>query len=151
MASVMLRIILGAVYVAMAAGQVASWPQMPRILGAYDVAPAWVLPWLAAVLIGAEVLAGAWMLVRPRSSALTPVWVYTSVALVWAALGVEAYARGLAVDNCGCFGLYLQQRLTWFTLAQDGLLLVYAAIMIRGGLRIRVAATDKPIKEMTRR
>jgi hypothetical protein len=133
----MLRIILGAVYVAMAAGQLASWPAMPRILGAYGAAPAGVLPWLAAMLIAAELLAGVWLPGWPRSRALTPVWVYTGVALMWTTLGVQAYARGLAVGNCGCFGRYLSQRLTWFTIAQDGLLLVYAAIMIRGGLRAR--------------
>lgn len=149
-----LRIVLGAVYVAMGAGQLASWPSMRRILSAYQAVPAGVLPWLAAVLIVAELLAGVWLLARPRSRALTPVWVYTGVAMLWAALGVRAYARRLAVDNCGCFGVYLTQRLTWFTLAQDGLLLVYATIMIRGGLRARhtrsAAATGTPMKEMTR-
>jgi hypothetical protein len=132
-----LRIILGALYVGMAAGQLASWPAMPGILRAYDVAPAGMLPWLAAVLIAAELLTGAWLLFRPRSRALTPVWVYTAVALIWAVLGAQAIARGLAVHNCGCFGRYLSQRLSWFTLAQDGLLLVYAAIMIRGAVRAR--------------
>jgi hypothetical protein len=153
-AGMLLRTILGALYVAMAAGQLASWAAMPRILGAYDAAPAGVLPWLAAVLIVAELLAGVWLLARPRSRALAPVWVYTTVAAAWMALGVQAYARGLAVDNCGCFGRYLSQRLTWFTLAQDGLLLVYAAVMIRGGLRARrtraAAGTGTPTKEMTR-
>jgi Methylamine utilisation protein MauE len=130
-----LRIILGALYVAMAAGQLASWPSMPRILGAYDAVPAVVAPWLAAGIIAAELLTGAWFLLRPRSPALTPVWAYTAVALVWTALGVQALARGLTVDNCGCFGLYLTQRLSWFTLAQDGLLLGYAAVLVRSGLR----------------
>jgi Methylamine utilisation protein MauE len=149
-----LRIVLGALYVAMAAGQLASWPAMPGILGAYDASPAGVLPWLAAVLIAAELLAGAWLLIRPRSRALTPVGVYTAVALFWAVLGAQAFARGLAVHNCGCFGRYLGQQLSWFTLAQDGLLLLYAAIMLRGGLRARrtrvAALTGKPTKEMTR-
>ena len=47
----------------------------------------------------------------------------------------RAYLRGLAVDNCGCFGLYLSQRLSWFVLLQDALLLVYAALMIRSARR----------------
>jgi uncharacterized protein (DUF427 family) len=147
---VVLRIVLGALYVGMAAGQLASWPAMPGILNAYDAAPAGVLPWLAAVLIAAELLAGAWLLLRPRSRAMTPVWVYTAVALIWAVLGAQASARGLAVHNCGCFGRYLGQRLSWFTLAQDGLLLVYAAIMVRGGLRARrsrIGAGDRGTDE----
>jgi hypothetical protein len=136
-----LRIILGAVYLAMAAGQLASWPSMPEILRAYDAAPAALLPWLAAGIIAAELLTAAWFLLRPRSSALTPVWTYTAAALVWTALGVQAYVRGFAVDNCGCFGLYLTQRLSWLTLAQDGLMLLYAVFLIRGGLRYRRTRT----------
>lgn len=144
---VVLRIALGAVYVAMAGGQVASWPSMPSILGAYDVVPGWSLPWLAAVLIGGELLAGVWFLARPRSQALMPVWVYTAVALLWTFLGASALARGVMVANCGCFGVYLTQRLSWFTLAQDGLLLVYAALMIRGSGR---AKTREPEMEVVR-
>src|SRR5262249_12079041 len=82
------------------------------ILGAYRAVPPGVLPWVAAVLIAAELLAGVWLLARPRSPALTPVWVYTAVAVAWAALGGQAYARGLAVGNRGWFGVCLAQRLT---------------------------------------
>jgi hypothetical protein len=149
-----LRIVLGALYLGMAAGQLASWPAMPGILGTYDAAPAGVLPWLSAVLIAAELFAGAWLLIRPRARVMTPVWVYTAVALFWAVLGAQALARGLPVHNCGCFGRYLSQRLSWFTLAQDGLLLFYAVIMIRGGLRARhireTPRNRQPTKEMTR-
>lgn len=64
-----------------------------------------------------------------------PVWVYTAVAGVWAVLGLQAQLRGLPVANCGCFGVYLTQRLSWFVLAQDALLLVYAALMVRAARR----------------
>lgn len=132
-----LRIILGAVYTAMAAGQLASWSAMPEILAAYRVVDgpaAWLLT--GALVLG-ELVAGMWFLARPRSQALAPVLVYTAVSLVWAGLGLQAYLRGLPVDNCGCFGLYLSQPLSWFVLVQDALLLVYAALLIRSGLRAR--------------
>jgi hypothetical protein len=134
---VWLRIILGGLYTAMATGQVASWSRMPAILGAYHAVPAPVLPWLAGMLIAGEAVCGVWLLARPRSRALAPVWIYTAVTGVWALLGVQAQLRGLPVANCGCFGVYLGQRLSWFVLAQDALLLAYAAIMIRAARRIR--------------
>jgi hypothetical protein len=143
-----LRIVLGALYVAMAAGQLASWPAMPDILEAYDAAPPAALPWLAAGLIGGELLAAAWLLARPRSAGLAPAWVYAAVAVAWTVLGVQAYLRGLAVDNCGCFGSYLPQRLTWFTLAQDGLLLIYAALLLRAAYRARRSRTAHPGNEL---
>jgi len=93
-------------------------------------------------LIAGELACGLWFLARPRSHALAPVWVYTSVSVVWAALGVQAFVRGLTVDNCGCFGLYLGQRLGWFVMAEDALLLVYAVVLLRA------ARTSAPLHEM---
>ena len=135
-----LRIILGGLYAAMAAGQLLSWPRMPGILGAYHTVPAPALPVLAGALIAAELVAGVWLLTRPRSRSLTPMWVYTAVTVVWAVLGLQAQMRGLPVANCGCFGVYLAQRLSWFVLAQDALLLGYAALMVRAARRGRARA-----------
>ncbi len=126
-----LRIVLGTVYTAMAAGQLASFGHMPRILSAYGLMTGSAAAVLAAGLIAGELVCGIWFLARPRSKALAPVWVYASVSVVWTVLAAQAYARGLAVDNCGCFGIYLTQRLSWFVLLQDAATLLYAAVLIR--------------------
>jgi hypothetical protein len=139
---VALRSILGGLYAAMAAAQLVSWSRMPAILGAYHAVPAPVLPWLVAALIAGEAACGVWLATRPRSRALAPVWIYTAVTGVWTVLGVQAQVRGLPVTNCGCFGVYLGQRLSWFVLAQDGLLLGYAALMVRAARR---TATGQPV------
>ncbi|WP_026184423.1 MauE/DoxX family redox-associated membrane protein [Salinispora vitiensis] len=132
-----LRAVLGAILTAMGAGQLVSWPVMPDILAAYKIAPAAALPWLAAVLIVAELAGGLWLLTRPRSYALTPVWIYTGVAAAWAGLAAPAFVRGLAVNNCGCFGRFLPQGLGWFVLLQDALLLLYAGLLLRATRRAR--------------
>jgi len=139
---VWLRLILGVVYLGMAAGQLLSWAQMPQILGAYQAGGPAAMRVLAVLLIAGELFCGLWFAARPRSPALTPVWVYTGVSVVWATLGTQAFLRGLDVGNCGCFGVYLSQRLSWFVLAQDGLLLVYAVLMIRGGIAAQRLATE---------
>ncbi|MEN8654832.1 MauE/DoxX family redox-associated membrane protein [Streptomyces sp. 21So2-11] len=126
-----LRLVLGTVYSAMALGQLASFGQMPGILAAYGPVNHVVASALAVVLIIGELVCGVWFLARPRSKAITPVWVYTAVSLVWSTLAVQAFARGLTVENCGCFGVYLSQRLGWFVLVQDGLTLLYAALLLR--------------------
>lgn len=130
-----LRFILGAVFTAMAFGQLVSWSAMPAILSAYRLGPEAGLPVLAAGLIAGELVAGVWFLARPRSHALAPVWIYTAVAVVWAGLAGQAFAQGLTVELCGCFGLYLGQSLGWIVLLEDSLLLLYAALLIRGGLQ----------------
>jgi hypothetical protein len=137
---VWLRLVLGAVFVGMAVGQLASWRQMPEILGAYR---AGVGSWpVVAGLIAAELVCGVWFLVQPRSAAMTPVWVYTAVSVVWAVLAVQAFVRGVSVANCGCFGVYLRQRLSGWVLAQDALLLVYAVVLIRSGTRAGRGAVE---------
>jgi len=129
----------------MAIGQLASIGSMAQILSAYglvDVAAAAVL---AAWLIAGELACGPWFLARPRSTAIAPVCVYTAVSLVWSVLAVQAYVRGLTVANCGCFGVYLPQRLGWFVLAQDALTLLYAWLLLRGARRaqaVRAARGD---------
>jgi hypothetical protein len=87
-----------------------------------------------ALIVG-ELVCGVWFLARPRSKALAPVWVYTGVSAVWTVLAAQAYARGLTVANCGCFGIYLTQRLSWFMLLQDALTLLYAAVLIHSARR----------------
>jgi hypothetical protein len=141
-----LRIVLGAVYLGMAAGQLASWRQMPAILGGYDAVPHAGLRPLAVALLVGEVVCGVWFLTRPRSRSLSPVWVYTAVSLVWAVLGLQAYLQGVEVANCGCFGVYLTQRLSWFVLAQDTLVLAYAGLMIRSGMRVREAEAREEVE-----
>ncbi|MEZ0067256.1 putative membrane protein YphA (DoxX/SURF4 family) [Streptacidiphilus sp. MAP12-20] len=135
-----LRIVLGAVYSAMGIGQLASLSVMPCILGAYGLVRGPAAGAMAVVLIVGELVCGLWLLARPRSTAVAPVWVYTAVSVAWTVLAVQAYARGLTVTNCGCFGRYLGQHLSAFTLAQDALTLVYAAVLLRSARRARAGA-----------
>lgn len=134
-----LRPVLGTLYVAMAVGQLVSWSRMPEILDAYQL-PGIGSPVFVAVLIAAELVSGVWLVTRPRSGVRTPVWGFLAVALVWSGLGLQGVLRGLEVPNCGCFGVYLTQRLSWFVLAQDALLLVYALLLVRRTARDRVPA-----------
>ncbi|MEU8849699.1 MauE/DoxX family redox-associated membrane protein [Streptomyces sp. NPDC048564] len=126
-----LRIVLGTVYTAMGVAQLASFGHMPQILSAYGLVTGSAATVLAVALIAGELVCGIWFLARPRSKALAPVWVYTAVSVVWTVLALQAYARGLSVSNCGCFGIYPAQRLSWFVLLQDALTLLYAAVLFR--------------------
>lgn len=121
-----LRIVFGGLYATMAAGQLASLGQMPAIMTAYGLVADAGAAALAVALISGELASGLWLLARPRSRATAPVWVFAAVTVAWALLAVQAYARGLTVTNCGCFGIYLAQRLSWVVVVQDGLLLFYA-------------------------
>ena len=55
-------------------------------------------------------------------------------AATWAGLAVSAYARGLVVRNCGCFGVHLAQPLRWPVLVEDAWLVWLSALI---GIRSR--------------
>lgn len=139
-----LRIILGSVLAAMALGQLASFDAMPAILTAYGLTSGAASTALAVALIGAETATAVWFLARPRSRAATPVGLYTGVAVVWAVLATQAFARGLVLDNCGCFGTYAIQPLRWYVLVEDALMLLYAWPLWRGLRRARAAVSTAP-------
>ncbi|AYV26451.1 MauE/DoxX family redox-associated membrane protein [Streptomyces avidinii] len=132
-----LRIVLGAVLAAMALGQLASFDAMPAILTTYGLTSGAASTALAVALISAETVTAGWFLARPRSRAITPVWLYTGVAVVWSVLASQAFARGLVLDNCGCFGTYLAQPLRWYVLVEDALMLLYAWLLWRAARRAR--------------
>lgn len=127
-----LRIILGVLFLAMAAGQLASLGAMGDIISAYGLTGGGVSVALTVALIAGEAVAGVWLTARPRSRARTPVWIFTAVSLAWTVLAAQAFAHGLVLDNCGCFGTYLPQPLRWWVLVEDGLLLLYAWLLLRG-------------------
>ncbi|KUO15804.1 MauE/DoxX family redox-associated membrane protein [Streptomyces dysideae] len=135
-----LRLALGAVLAAMALGQLASFDAMAAILTAYGLTSGAASTALAVALISAEAATAVWFLARPRSRATAPVWLYTGVAVVWAALAAQAFARGLVLDNCGCFGTYAAQPLRWYVLVEDALMLLYAWLLWRGLRRARPAS-----------
>ncbi|MBT2396956.1 MauE/DoxX family redox-associated membrane protein [Streptomyces sp. ISL-100] len=137
-----LRLVLGALLTAMALGQLASFAAMPSIFTAYGLTSGAASTALAVMLIAAEAAVGVWFLARPRSKAVVPVWMYTALSLVWALLAVQAYARGLTIANCGCFGTFLAQPLRWFVLVEDALMLLYAWLLLRAARRRPHAPAD---------
>lgn len=141
-----LRIVLGLLLAAMALGQLASFDATPAILTTYGLTSGAASTALAVVLIGAKAVTAVWFLARPRSRATTPVWLYTGVAVVWAALAAQAFARGLALGNCGCFGAYFAQPLRWYVLVEDALMLLYAWLLWRGLRRTRPTSLPAPAR-----
>ncbi|MDR3079844.1 MAG: hypothetical protein LBV60_02755 [Streptomyces sp.] len=63
-----LRLVLGTVFAAMAAGQFASFIAMPGILDTYQVTGGAASAALVVLLIGGAAVAAAWLLGRPRST-----------------------------------------------------------------------------------
>lgn len=111
----MARRILGALLLLMAVLQLSDPGGFADVLRTYDFGPVGTL---AVGLIVGELVGGLGLLgpSQHRRSAAT---VGLVVASVWSILGAQAFARGLTLPNCGCFGVHLAQPLRWWVLLED--------------------------------
>ena len=96
------------------------------IVGTYHVFPDWMLLPAGLALGLAELALAAWLVrgIYLRRAALATV-LFQVGYLAWLAL---AYARGLDIPNCGCFGIYWGRPLTGWRFVEDGVLLAAAVV-----------------------
>lgn len=125
------RSLLGALLVAMAAGQLSDVGGFARILDGYRMFPGRMPTVAAWAFIAAEVMAGAALVRGRRGGAALSV----GLALAWTVLGAQAFARGLTIDNCGCFGVHFGQPLRWWVLVEDAEFIAVAGWVFRAGRR----------------
>jgi hypothetical protein len=127
------RPLLTGLLLAMAAGQASDLGGFARVLDTYRVFPS-ALPVVAAVaFVALEAAAGVTLLRRQHCGAALSV----AVALAWTVLGTQAFVRGLALANCGCFGVHLAQPLRWWILIEDAEFISLAAWIRRAERRAR--------------
>lgn len=123
--------LLALLLLAMAAGQLSDLGGFARVLDGYRLIPdGWLTP-AAWLLAGAETAAGVGLLGHRRSGSVLAL----AVAVAWSALAVQAFTRGVAVDNCGCFGVHLAQSLRWWVLVEDAEFVALAAWVLRAERR----------------
>jgi hypothetical protein len=125
---------------AMAAGQIADTGGFANILRTFELfgdaeSQLAVLISIVELVTGAAILlAGA----TPGSRMRVVAPLGLLVAVFWTVVAAQAYARGLDVPNCGCFGVYLGQSLRWWVLLEDAGMLVLAWLAVRAtGVRLR--------------
>ena len=129
------RVVLAVLLLAMAAGHLADVPGFVDVLRAYDIRAA-PLAWIIAIgLVVGEATGGALLLRGGTSTRASGAAVALAVAIVWSALALSAFARGEAIENCGCFGVYLAQPLRWWVLLEDVEFLALGAWVLLGARR----------------
>jgi hypothetical protein len=130
----------------MAVGQLASLGAFERALESYDLFGG-LVPALTLALPALELLAAAGLLAAFRAD---PSLVRVAgvlgvlIAVLWAALAGQAFARGLAVENCGCFGAYFPQELRWWVLLEDVYFVALALLAARSVGALTLAPAREP-------
>lgn len=125
------RALLAVLLLAMAAGQLSDVVGFAGVLAGYRALPDPLLVPAAWVLASAEAMTGVALLRSRRCGGILAL----AVAVAWAALALQAFARGLPLDNCGCFGVHLGQPLRWWVLLEDAEFVALAAWVRRAERR----------------
>lgn len=113
------RLALAALFFTMAAGQLSDLSGFVDIVASYGIGGTTVASLTATGLIGGELVAAAGLVSRDHSRRCRAASVAVAVALAWGVMGTQAFARGIALDNCGCFGVHAGQPLRWWVLLED--------------------------------
>lgn len=102
-------------------GKLLDMPGFQGVVATYRLLPEVLLTPSAWLLVGTELVLAAWLLwgKRLQLAALLLIGMHL-MYLVWQ---VVTLLRGIAIDNCGCFGVFLARPLTWFTPLEDLLLI----------------------------
>ncbi len=115
-----LRLYLAAIMGLMGVLQLAGWPVFLEAVESYRLPGGRVVAVaLAVALIVGELAAAVQLLRDRRVGALLSL----AVMVVWTVMATQAFARGLVLDNCGCFGRLWRQELRWWVLLEDAYLL----------------------------
>lgn len=116
----------------MATGQLADPAGFRDIITSYRLGGPIVAVFIAGILVIGEAAAGIGLVLGDPARRRTAATIAFAVALAWTTLGVQAFVRGVALDNCGCFGVYAGQPLRWWVLVEDVELIALVLWVRRG-------------------
>ena len=122
-----LQLTIGGIIFGSALGKALDLTGFIEVLKTYQAFPPVLLSPLAVAVTLGEFALGVWILLglRLRTSALLGA-LLNFVYAVWMTITL---LRGLKLDNCGCFGVFFPQPLTWFSPFQDLVLVAFCWVL----------------------
>jgi uncharacterized membrane protein YphA (DoxX/SURF4 family) len=120
------RFFVGAVLIATGLGKVLDIAGFAQVLAAYALLPASLNRLLAYSLPFIELATGLCLVLRQQLRLAAAVAVLLHVMLLSSVL--VTLWRGIAVANCGCFGVFLARPLTPVTAVEDSAMLLFSLL-----------------------
>ena len=122
-----LQFLIGGIFFGSALAKAFDLPGFIEILKTYEAFPASTLWPLAILVTGGELFLGVWILSGYRlvTSALLGAFI-NMVYAIWMAITL---LRGLNLRNCGCFGVFFPQPLTWLSPIEDLVLVAICCLL----------------------
>ena len=131
----LLRVLFALLLAASATGKLLDMPGFYGIVASYQSLPQALVVPCAWALTLAELGLAIWLLLG-RSLAQAALVLITMHAMYFG-WTLAALLRGLALSNCGCFGVYWARPLTIYSPLEDLALLALAALLRRAARRVR--------------
>lgn len=139
-----LRTGLGMLILATGVGKMLDIPGFAQVVGTYqfDLGPD-ARSAVAIAIATIELLIGIWMLSgwHLARSAIAA----TALNACYFVLMSSSLLRGLELENCGCFGVYLASPLRWYSPLEDAALVVLCLLLLRLARRRRCYARFMPL------
>jgi len=132
-AAIALRVLFALLLAVTGVAKLLDMPGFYDVVASYRSLPLAMVPMAAWSLAVGEIVLAAW-LVWGRELRWSSLLVVLLHAMYFGWL-VVALARGLQLDNCGCFGVYWARPLTWYSPLEDLALLALAIGLWRLSLR----------------
>lgn len=125
----MLQILVGGIIFGSALGKSLDFPGFVDVLETYQAFSPSILSPLAAIVMIGEFVLGTWILsgYRLRMSAFVGAGMNAGYA-GWMTISLM---RGLDLPNCGCFGVFFPQPLSWRSPIEDLALVAFCALMAK--------------------
>ena len=122
-----LQILIGGLIFGSAVGKALDLPGFIEVLKTYEAFPPSMIGPLGLGITGGEFFLGIWILSgwRLPMSAMVGACM-NSVYALWITITL---LRGLELANCGCFGVYFPQPLTWFSPIEDVVLVALCILL----------------------
>jgi hypothetical protein len=143
---------MGATFLAQGAGKALDVDGYRSALDAFRFVPESAIGITSTAWLGLEIAAGVALMVaglrrRPaRGLGVWPALAALAISMGYAVLDLQGYARGLRVENCTCFGVYLAQRLSWFVLLQEAYVIWMMQSLARKAARWPDARSRPPAR-----
>lgn len=122
-----LRLLLGVVVLAAGAGKALDVPGFLDVIRTYEI-PWMANPVLAWAVVIFELGLGAWLLAGRRLEIAAALSVAMHAG--YFVLLSSALLRGLDLNNCGCFGVFLARPLRWYSPIEDLVLIGISLLLI---------------------
>jgi putative oxidoreductase len=131
------RIVLGALFIWAAVTKLPDMAAFAQDVANYRVVPAALVPFVAAAVVGVELLAGISLVagVMERAAAAVIAWLLVTFTVFLC----QALLRGIDL-RCGCFGG--DEPASWWTVARDLVMLAAAVAIARGPAPHRQVGKD---------